>query len=440
VNEIIKVSAKTGEGVEKLIDAIITELPAPNGKEDVVPRVMIFNSIYHQHLGVIAFSKVVDGSIVEGMKARLIQGNNKCEIKELGIFTPERKPLLNLETGCVGYVATGVKDIRSIQVGDTLTLDENKQNIVPLPGFKVPKPVVFADIFPGEEESFNKLKYAVEQLKLMDAALSANQIHSPALGSGFRLGFLGLFHTEITRERLKREMNVETIISKPTVEYEVELPDKIITIHHASELPNQSLIHSIREPMVQVKIIVLKEYLGSVMQLIQDRRGKFINTTYYGNQAQLVYELPLVELISGFVDDLKSASQGYASLDYQHIGNQKVDAIKLTILLNHEEIQSLSRIVVKNRAESEGRDIVKKLKELLPKQLFAIPIQAAIGGKIIARETKPAARKDVTAKLYGGDVTRRMKLLEKQKKGKKKLALKGQVQIPENVYTSLLRV
>lgn len=440
-NEIVLTSAKTGEGVEELLNRLIQELPAPKGKESDAPRILIFNSIYDQHLGVIVFVRVVDGSININNELVSLANQTKIEIKELGIFTPNRKPLTNLETGQVGYIATGLKDIRSLRVGDTLTLAKQEKETKALSGFKLPKPVVFADIYPTPDEEFNNLKNAVEQLKLTDASLISSQIHSPILGGGFRLGFLGLFHAEITQERLKREMGVETIITNPTVEYQVETIDggqKLV--RHPAELPSTDQIKNILEPITLTTVFTPREYLGSLMQLFQDNRGIYQDTHYFGNQAQLKYYLPLSELISGFVDKLKSVSQGFASLDYEYHQMKQVDALKLSVLINREPIESLSRIVVRQKAEVIGKEVVSKLKELLPRQLFAVPIQAAIGGKIIARETKPAARKDVTAKLYGGDRTRRLKLLEKQKKGKKKLAQLGKVNIPPETFTKLIKI
>ncbi len=439
--EILKVSAKTGIGVKELLQQIIEILPAPSGQPTQPSRIVVFNSIYDQHLGVIAFVRIVDGSVSLVQKLYSIEGKKEIECKELGIFTPNRTPLNTLHAGQVGYIATGLKNIRSLQVGDTLTSEQDVKKRKPLPGFKVPKPMIFADIYPSTNENFNNLKYATEKLQLMDASLITKLIHSPSLGGGFRLGFLGLFHAEITRERLEREMGVVTIITKPTVEYSVHLTDgSMRNIQHASELPDLTMVSQIKEPMVEALIFSPREYIGSIMQVLQEKRGTYKDTQYFGNQVQLLYHLPLSELIGGVVDELKTVSKGYASIDYEHIDSEEVDAVKLSIRINHEEVEMLLRIVARQDAQQVGRELVEKLKEVLPRQLFAVPIQAAIGGKIIARETKPAARKDVTAKLYGGDRTRRMKLLEKQKKGKKRLALSGKVNIPPETYTKLLRV
>jgi GTP-binding protein LepA len=440
--EISLISAKTGEGVTKLLSRIIKQLPKPEGKRQKPLRILVFNSIYDSHLGVIAFVRVVDGKLTNQSKLISIAGGKKIEIKEVGIFTPSRTRLNVLSTGDVGYIATGLKDIRVLKVGDTLTDETFKENLPsPLPGFQIPKPVIFADVYPSKETKFNELKEAIEKLRLTDSSLIVKHIHSQALGGGYRLGFLGLFHTEITRERLKREHLVNTILTKPTVEYLVETKEgSQLTVQHPSELPDSTQILKTSEPMIETVVFAPRLYLGQIMQLIQDRRGTYKDTLYIGKEVQLIYNLPLSELISGFVDELKSISQGFASLDYKHIEPQPVTVVKLTILINKQEVESLSRIIVSEQSQKTAKQIVAKLKEILPRQLFAVPIQAAIGGKIIARETKPAARKDVTAKLYGGDRTRRMKLLEKQKKGKKKLAQLGRVSIPPETFTELMKI
>ena len=442
--EISLTSAKTGEGVDRLLKRIIQDLPHPKGTEDRPLRALIFNSIYDVHLGVIAFVRVVDGRLEGGQKLHLMMSKKNFEAKEIGVFSPKRTPLKQLTTGEVGFVATGLKNIRALQVGDTLTMlnaQKAKTPPVPLPGFRMPKPVVYADFYPDQDSDFNKLNEAVDKLMLTDASLSSKSIYAPALGSGLRLGFLGLFHSEITRERLSREHGVNIIITKPTVEYTIETKDgKTRYIQTPSELPDPSQLKRIREPVTEVTILTPREHIGALMQLLQESRGTYRDTKYLGEQAQIVYHLPLSELISGFVDELKSASQGFASLDYRYIEPKPVDAVKLVVLVNHEEVEPLARIVVRQNAQAVGREMVTRVKELLPRQLFAVPIQAAIGGKIIARETKPAARKDVTAKLYGGDRTRRMKLLAKQKKGKKKLARLGRVTITPETFSKLMKV
>ena len=438
--DILLISAKTGEGIDELLQEIVNRLPPPGGEEDAPPRALVFNSIFDTHLGVIAFIRIVDGQITDQQSLTLIADQSPVSVKEIGIFTPNRKSVEKLNTGEVGYVATGLKDMRIVRVGDTLTEMLAAKSIQPLPGFRSPKPVVYADIFPTQEGNFNELKRAVERLKLTDAAIAIAQTQTKTLGAGFRLGFLGLFHSEITKERLQREQGVETILTKPTVEYEVITKNgEKLSIKHPSDLPDPSQINEIMEPMVIVIVVTPRSYLGPLMQLFQERRGIYQNTHYIGEQVQVVYELPLAELISGFVDQLKSVSHGFASLDYKHIDSKSVDALKLSILLNLQEVEPLARIVVRQYAQREGKAIVERLKEVLPKQLFAVPIQAAIGGKIIARETKAAARKDVTAKLYGGDRTRRMKLLEKQKKGKQKLAQLGRISLPQEIFTQIMK-
>lgn len=440
--EISLISAKTGEGIEDLLLKIIMELPSPQGKTEDPLRVLVFNSIYDPHLGVIAFVRIIDGSLTNQSQLISIAQRKRIEIKELGIFTPKRTPLRNLKTGEVGYIATGLKDIRVLKVGDTLTEEKHEKHLpAPLSGFQVPKPVVYADIYPANNTKFNQLKEAIEKLQLTDSSLVAKSIHSKAMGGGYRLGFLGLFHAEITRERLNREHQVNTILTKPTVEYLIEKNNGgKLTVQHPSELPDASQIKKTSEPMVKMIIFTPRNYLGQIIQLIQERRGIYKDTQYLAEQAHLIYYFPLSELISGFVDQLKSISKGFASLDYQHSDALPVDAVKLSILINRQEEETLSRIVVRNQAQLIGRQMVEKLKEILPRHMFAVPIQAAIGGKIIARETKAAARKDVTAKLYGGDRTRRVKLLQKQKKGKKKLAEFGRVSLPPEILTKLMKI
>ncbi|MFC1653398.1 translation elongation factor 4 [Patescibacteria group bacterium] len=438
--EISTLSAKSGKGIEGLFSRVIKEVPCPNGKENDPTRALVFNSTYDSHLGVIAFVRIVDGELNSDQPLFLTQAEKHLEIKEMGIFKPKRTPKHNLPTGSVGYIATGLKDIKDLRVGDTITVDE-KQKTTPLPGYQPPKHTVYADLYPAENSSFHDLKDAVEKLSLTDAALTTKTVHSPILGSGFRLGFLGVFHVEITKERLFREQGVSTILTNPTVEYLVTLTsDEELVIQNPNELPDPSEIKQIKEPMTKTTVISPESYMGGVMDLLQQHRGIYQDTQYIGGRAQLTYKLPLSELISGLFDELKSASSGYATLDYELINPEPVEAVKLKVLLNHEEILPLSRIVVKQKVSQIGRKLVAEIKELLPRHAFAVPIQAAIGGKVIARETKPASRKDVTAKLYGGDRTRRDKLLKKQKKGKKRLAQFGRVSIPDEILTKIATI
>ncbi|OGV93828.1 elongation factor 4 [Microgenomates group bacterium RIFCSPLOWO2_01_FULL_47_10] len=437
--EVSQLSAKSGQGVEALLARIIREVPPPRGQSSAPTRALVFNSTYDSHLGVIAFVRVVDGSLDSHQPLFLMQSKTPLEVREMGIFSPQRTPQTTLETGAVGYIATGLKDIRDLRVGDTVTVNlKPLATNQPLPGYKTPQHTVYADLYPADTTNFQELQDAIEKLSLTDASLSAKLVHSPVLGSGFRLGFLGVFHVEITKERLFREQGVSTILTNPTVEYTIiTTTGQTRIIQNPSDLPDPTEIKEMKEPMTRATIMCPGSALGPLMEVLQNHRGVYSNTIYIGGRAQLTYTVPLAELISGLFDELKSASSGYATLDYELIEPAPVDAVKLIILLNFEEIMPLSRIVVRQKAEKVGRKLVAEIKELLPRHVFAIPIQAAIGGKIVARETKPAASKDVTAKLYGGDQTRKDKLLKKQKKGKNRLAMFGKVSIPDDVLTKL---
>ncbi|MBI2309713.1 elongation factor 4 [Candidatus Collierbacteria bacterium] len=438
-NEVSLISAKTGQGVENLIQRIITELPAPKGNQNLPLRGLIFNSTYDQHLGVIAFVRIVDGELAASEKLSLMAFRQNFLPKEIGIFTPKRTQIDRLETGQVGYIATGLKDIRKVKAGDTITVFPILNSLVPLSGYREPKPSLYADLYPDEGEDFKRFLEGFEKLKLSDASLSSRQIFSQVLGPGLQCGFLGLFHLEITRERLEKEFGLPTIMTLPTVEYSAQTTDgQTLTIKNANDFPDPSRIVQVKEPMTKTMIFTPQEYLGSLMQIAESRRGKYLNTNFVGNRAQLTYIIPLAELVSGMFDEVKSASRGFATMDYDIIGLEPVEAVKLTILLNHEPAESLSRIIVKSKTTQIGKQMVEKLKELMPSQQFAVPIQAAIGAEIIARETKPALRKDVTAKLYGGDQTRKDKLLKKQKKGKKRLAQFGRVRLPSEILSHLL--
>ena len=411
--EVSRVSAKTGQGIDELLARIITDIPAPQGNPAAPLRALVFNSTYDDHLGVIAFVRVFDGCL------------KPDQPQKVGIFTPTRHPTLSLSNGQVGYLATGLKDIRGLHLGAT-------------PGYHPPQPVVFVDAYPAEDTAYEDLVDAVDKLRLSDASLTVSPIHSAALGPGLRLGLLGLFHIDITRERLEREYQVSTLITTPTVEYQVILTNgHTLTVTSPQELPDASSVQTITEPWVKVPLIPPPPPIGALMQVLEDRRGIYVTTTYFGNQAQLIYHLPLAELISGLVDQVKSVSHGYASFDYEPIAPQPADIVKLDILVHHQPVESLVRLVVKDQAVHIGRYLVEKLKQIMPAQQFAVPIQATIGARIIARATKPALRKDVTAKLYGGDQTRKDKLLKKQKKGKKLLAQTASVHLPSHVLTQL---
>ncbi len=436
--EISLISAKTGQGVENLIRRIITELPAPKGNQDLPLRGLIFNSTYDQHLGVVAFVRIVDGVLTTSEKLSLMASRQNFLPKEIGIFTPKRTLTDKLETGQVGYIATGLKDIHQVKAGDTVAVFPVPNSLISLPGYQEPKPSLYADLYPDEGEDFKRFLEGFEKLKLSDASLSERQIFSQVLGPGLQCGFLGLFHLEITRERLEKEFRLPTIMTLPTVEYSAKTTDgKTVIIKNANDFPDPSRIIQVKEPMTKTMIFTPQEYLGPLMQISESRRGKYLNTNFVGNRAQLTYVIPLAELVSGMFDEVKSASRGFATMDYDIIGLEPVEAVKLTILLNHEPAESLSRIIVKSKAIQIGKQMVEKLKELMPSQQFAVPIQAAVGAEIIARETKPALRKDVTAKLYGGDQTRKDKLLKKQKKGKKRMAQFGKVRLESSIITRL---
>lgn len=436
------ISAKTGAGVEELLQRIIQDVPSPSGKTSDPLRALVFNSTFDQHLGVIAFIRVVDGQLSARDALSFISSNLVMTPKEIGVFTPGRTPVDSLSTGQVGYIATGLKDIHHIRVGDTVTSLSPKPYslvpVVPLSGYRHPKPTVYADVYPAGNIAYTQFVEAVGRLTLSDSSLTSAPVHSPVLGPGLRLGFLGLFHIEITKERLAREHDMETIFTLPTVEYTVKLTNgKTTIVRNPNEFPDPSEIECVYEPIARVSLFAPETALGPLMQALEHRRGAYLNTSYLGNRLQLSYDVPLAELVSGLFDDMKSASHGFATMDYELIEPQPVDAVKLSILLNHEPVESLSRIVVKSQARSIGIQMVTKLKELLPPQLFAVPIQAMVGGDVVARETRSALRKDVIAKLYGGDQTRKDKLLKKQKKGKAKMKEFGRVNIPDEVLTKM---
>ena len=434
------ISAKTGRGVGQLLDRIVTEIPPPAGWENSPLRALIFNSAFDHHLGVIAFVRIVDGGLTAKNQLQLLSNKVVCFPKEIGIFTPQRQPIVTLATGQVGYIATGLKDITQVRVGDTLTLFPLPSSFFPaLPGYRPPQPMVFADVYPAENVSYEQFVDGVAKLRLQDASLTSKPIHSQILGPGLRLGFLGLFHIEITKERLIREQNIPTVFTLPTVQYSVESTNgKTLLIQNPNEFPDPSTIRQINEPVADVTVFSPAEFIGSLMQVLSDHRGIYFNTSYLGDRARLSYHVPLSELISGLFDAIKSVSRGFASIDYQIIAPQPVDAVKLTILVNHQPVESLSHIIVREKARQIGTKMVETLKDLLPPQQFAVPIQAVVGGEVLARADKKAVRKDVTAKLYGGDQTRKDKLLKKQKKGKKRLAKFGRVNIPDSLLSRLL--
>lgn len=451
------ISAKTGQGVGELLDAIVRRIPPPGGRPDKPLRALVFSSLYDPHKGVIVLVRVVDGALASKGLAFLGSGATFAPL-EVGHFTPEMTPSGVLQCGEVGYIATGLKDIRMAKVGDTITTIQNsnfkiqnekfkvlsfnfKVDIAPLPGYKEPKPMVFLGLFPVDSSQFQAARSAMEKLRLSDAAFTFKPTHSSALGNGFHCGFLGLLHAEIVQERLVREFGITMIATAPSVAYRLiprgSHPSRLV--QSAGEFPDQSEIEEIREPVMQAAIFTPSRFVGAVMQLAQEKRGELVDHAYRGNQAELTYRIPLAELIVDFFDLLKSATEGYASLDYAFFDYQPVRLVKVDILVNKEKVDALSFLVVEEAAYRRARRLVEALAQLLPRQQFAVPIQAAIGGTIIARADIKAFRKDVTGKLYGGDRTRKDKLLDKQKKGKEKMKMVGRVQIPREAFFAALK-
>ncbi|MFA6254628.1 MAG: translation elongation factor 4 [Patescibacteria group bacterium] len=439
--EILLVSAKTGQGVEEVIQAVIARVNPPKQSQHKPLRALIFDSKFDEYRGIIAEVRVVDGEVKAGDKINFLSTTKTTEVLEVGYFNPKLKKTANLQSGEIGYIVTGLKEIKYCRVGDTITLEGAK--IEPLPGYKEVKPMVFAGLFCKVGDQYPRLREAIEKLKLNDAALSYDPENSAALGFGFRCGFLGLLHLEVVQERLKREYDLDLVVTVPSVAYQIKLKNgKEIVIHSPEELPNQETIDKILEPIMLVDIFSPKEYLGPLMQLASGKRGIYLNTEYLDeNIAVLHYHMPLTALLVDFYDKLKSASSGYASLNYDFFSYQSTEIIRLDILVAEEKVEALGSLVYKDEAYYAGRKIVESLKKNLPKQMFAVKIQAAVGGKVIAAERLSAFRKDVTAKLYGGDYTRKRKLLEKQKKGKKKMMEHGhgKVDIPPEAFLAVLR-
>lgn len=438
-DKIISISAKTGHNIDALFNQIITRIPAPRGQKEKPLRALVFNSTFHPHLGVVAFVRVIDGVLTQ-RELRLIAADQTFTPKEIGIFSPQMQAIDTIAAGEVGYIATGFKQVEYVRPGDTVTSTEHMTQVTPLPGYKEPQSMVFMDIYPVEGKEFDALKEGVEKIALNDASLQYLPTFSLALGKGFRVGFLGALHAEIVLERIKREFGVEVVPTAPTVVYKVKLTSgEEIEVNNPSDLPDPSLIEQVYEPVASVTIFTPESYIGGIMQLGADSRGDLLNQTYFGSRIKLEYLVPLSEIIINFFDQLKSVSQGYASLEYELFDYQPTEVVKLSILVNKEPVEALSQIVIKENAHQLGKRMVSKLKEAIPRQLFDIPVQAAIGGTVVARETIKAYRKDVTAKLYGGDITRRMKLLEKQKKGKAKRAAYAKADIPQEAYLSVLK-
>jgi GTP-binding protein LepA len=436
----ILISAKTGENVPEVLEAIVTRLPPPKGDREATLKALLVDSWYDVYLGVVVLLRVVDGTIKKGQRIRMIGTGAAYDVDRVGVFTPKLQEAAELGPGEIGFITASIKEVADTRVGDTIT-DDRKPTATPLPGFRPAIPVVFCGLFPVDAAQFEDLRAAMGKLRLNDASFTFEMETSAALGFGFRCGFLGLLHLEIIQERLEREFNLDLIATAPSVIYKMTLTDgKEIEIHNPVDMPDVVKIKEIREPWIRATILTPDDYLGSVLKLCQDRRGVQIDLTYVGNRAMVKYDLPLNEVVFDFYDRLKSVSKGYASFDYHLTDYRPADLVKMQILVNAEPVDALAMLVHRTRAESRGRAMCEKLKELIPPHMFQVPIQAAIGGKIIARETVRAFRKDVTAKCYGGDVTRKRKLLEKQKAGKKKMRQFGKVDIPQEAFIAALKV
>jgi GTP-binding protein LepA len=434
-------SAKSGIGIDEILNAVCERIPAPKGDPDAPLKAMLVDSWYDPYLGVVILIRVIDGTIKKGQQVKFMQSGTTHLVDRVGCFRPKIEQLADLGPGEIGFITAQIKEVAQARVGDTLT-DAKRPAAEALPGFKEVQPVVFCGLFPVDANDFEKLRESISKLRLNDASFSFEMETSAALGFGFRCGFLGLLHLEIIQERLMREYDLDLITTAPSVVYQIELTHGggHIELHNPADMPDPNKIESIAEPWIQAVIYVPDEYLGSILKLCQDRRGIQKNLTYVGGRAQATYELPLNEVVFDFYDRLKSLSKGYASFDYEQIGYREGDLVKMGILVNEEPVDALSMIVHRATAEVRGRGMVERLKELIPRHLFKIPIQAAIGGKVIARETISAMRKDVTAKCYGGDATRKRKLLDKQKKGKAKMREYGSVSIPQEAFIAALRM
>ncbi len=436
----IRVSAKTGQGIVETLEAIITHLPPPAGDRDAPLKAMLVDSWYDAYLGVIVLVRIMDGILKKGDRVRMMQNGSVHQVERIGVFRPAMTVVDQLAPGEIGFITASIKQVRDTKVGDTITLDK-APCAAPLPGFKPSVPVVFCGLFPVDSAEFEDLRDAIEKLALNDASFTYEMETSAALGFGFRCGFLGLLHLEVIRDRVEREYNIDLITTAPSVIYNVFMRDgTLMPLHNPADMPDMSTVDHVEEPRIKATILVPDEYLGDVLKLCQDRRGVQMDLTYAGSRAMVVYDLPLNEVVFDFYDRLKSVTKGYASFDYQIIGYRTDHLVKMSILVNDEPVDALSMMVHRDRAEARGRAMVEKLKDLIPRHMFKIPIQAAIGGKVIARETLSAMRKDVTAKCYGGDATRKKKLLEKQKAGKKKMRQFGKVDIPQEAFISALKM
>ena len=436
----IHISAKTGFGIPEVLERIVTSLPAPDGDPDGPLKAMLVDSWYDPYLGVVVLIRVHDGILRKGDRIRMLNTNAIYQVDRVGVFKPQMEPIDSLGPGELGFLTASIKQVRDTRVGDTIT-HEKQGTTIALPGFQPSQPVVFCGLFPVDNSEFEDLRESIEKLALNDASFSFEMETSAALGFGFRCGFLGLLHLEVVRDRIEREYGIELITTAPSVIYHIHMKDQsVIELHNPADMPDLTYVDHIEEPRIKATILVPDDYLGDVLKLCQDRRGIQLDLTYAGSRAMVVYDLPLNEVVFDFYDRLKSVTKGYASFDYQLENYTQDFLVKMQIMVNDEPVDALSTMVHRDRAESRGRAMCEKLKDLIPRHMFKIPIQAAIGGRIIARETLSAMRKDVTAKCYGGDVTRKKKLLEKQKAGKKKMRQFGRVDIPQEAFISALKM
>jgi GTP-binding protein LepA len=439
-SEAVLISAKTGLNVSEVLEAIVHRLPPPKGDRDAPLKALLVDSWYDAYLGVVVLLRVVDGTLRRGQRIRLMGTDASYEVDKIGVFTPKMRDATELGPGEIGFLTASIKEVADTRVGDTIT-DDKRPTAAPLPGFRPAIPVVFCGLFPVDAADFETLRAAMGKLRLNDASFTYEMETSAALGFGFRCGFLGLLHLEIIQERLEREFNLNLIATAPSVIYKIKLTNKTeIEIHNPVDMPDVVRVEEIHEPWIEATILTPDEYLGAILKLCQDRRGSQVDLNYVGARAMVKYNLPLNEVVFDFYDRLKSVSKGYASFDYHLTEYRPSDLVKMSILVNGEPVDALSMLVHRTRAESRGRAMVEKLKELIPPHMFQVPIQAAIGAKIIARETVRALRKDVTAKCYGGDITRKRKLLEKQKEGKKRMRQFGKVEIPQEAFIEALKV
>ncbi len=439
-SEAVPISAKTGLNIDQVLEAVVTRLPPPKGTLDAPLKALLIDSYYDAYLGVVVLVRIIDGELKKGQKIRMMAADAVYQVEQIGVFKPKKVGVEKLGPGEVGYITAQIKQVADTKVGDTIT-DERKGTETPLPGFKPAQQVVFCGLFPVDAALFEDLRDALSKLHLNDASFTYETESSAALGFGFRCGFLGLLHLEIVRERLEREFNLDLITTAPSVIYHIYMNDGTMKeLHNPADMPDVTFIDHIEEPWIKATVLVPDEYLGSVLKLCEDRRGRQVELTYAGNRALVIYMLPLNEVVFDFYDRLKSVSRGYASFDYHIEKYEEGDLVKMSILVNDDPVDALSMIVNRQRAEGRGRAMCEKLKDLIPRHMFKIPIQAAIGGKVIARETLSALRKDVTAKCYGGDISRKRKLLDKQKEGKKKMRQFGKVDIPQEAFIAALKM